>query len=85
MSKTAVTQLQDTVRAWVVSPEQAKTIEEKDLAALQRQFEDKLAIIHQNNGSIVIYPSVPGDRTEFDTFMAANGSFTPRPVEVTKI
>jgi len=80
-----VTKIQDTVRAWVANPTQAKNLEAKDLTALQRQFAGKLTIINQNDGGIAIYPSVPGDRQEFDAFMAANNAFTEKPVEVTRI
>ena len=75
----------ETARAWVADAESATGIMACDLAAIQKKFNHRLVITRKNDGSIVIYPECPGERSEFDAFMEQNGSFTQQPVRLNKL
>lgn len=84
-NKMSLVQLRHTVRAWVANTEDAKHISIEDLGILQKIFDDKLNIIHTNDGGIAIFPHCPGNREIFDAFMERNGRFQQRPIQITTI
>jgi phage pi2 protein 07 len=71
----------ETVRAWVATPADAKTISVNDLEVIEKKFMN-LTVVRKKDGSIVIYPEHQGNRDAFDAFMEANGAFQQMPVQL---
>jgi hypothetical protein len=84
-SKSTLVNLRQTVRAWVADATQARDISTSDLTILQSIFEEKLNVVHTNDGGIAIFPHDLEHREAFDAFMEANGLFTERPIQITTI
>jgi hypothetical protein len=71
----------NTVRAWIAKEKTPML----NLEEIQSQFENVLTVSQLKDGSIVIYPSGDGNRTNFDIFMGSTGAFEQKTLSLNKI